>query len=974
MSIVWTSRQNTGIFKGMISTYALKTPVDSMTAEDRNNELFLIDGSGFIFRAYHALPPLNRPDGTPVNAVLGFTNMLVKLISDMHVPNIAVVFDAKRKNFRNDIYAEYKANRSETPEDLIPQFPLIREATEAFSIPGIELEGYEADDLIATYARLAREKGWPVTIVSSDKDLMQLVRDGVRMMDPMKNKFMGEADVFEKFGVTPDKVVDVQALAGDSVDNVPGVPGIGIKTAAQLITEYGDLETLLARAGEIKQPKRREALTENAEKARISRQLVALDAHVAPPVPVDSLKITHPDREKLFAFLREQGFRSTLTRMEKQFGTSDAPASAQPAASPARPAAPADSADGTAAAIPAAVKGEYELVQDEAALRRWAARAVEAGVVAFDTETTGLTPAMVDLVGISLSTAEGNGCYIPVGHREATGYSESFDFTMADKKADAPALVQIPMARAIEILKPMLEDPSVLKVGHNVKYDMQMFLAQGVRVSPIDDTMLMSYVLDGSRHGHGMDELAKTFLNHDTIAYKDVTGSGKNQVTFDLVPLDKACDYAAEDADITLRLYNIFKPRIVPEHMATVYETLERGLAPVIADMEFTGIRVDPAILRRMSNDFAKKIDQLERQIHELAGQAFNIASPKQLGDVLFGAMGLQGGRKTKTGGYSTGADVLEELSGQHPIIDMIMEWRGLSKLKSTYADALPEAINPKTGRVHTSFSLAGTNTGRLSSSDPNLQNIPIRTEDGRKIREAFIPADGHLLLSVDYSQVELRLAAEMADIKALKQAFHDGIDIHAATASQVFGVPLDEMTPDIRRNAKAINFGIIYGISGFGLAKQLGISNAEATEYIKKYLARFPELKTFMDGAKEFARQHGYVETLYGRKCFVRGINDKNPAMRNFAERQAINAPLQGTAADIMKRAMIALVPALKAAKLDAKMLLQVHDELLFEVPAAQKDATEALVKQVMENAGTGLSVPLAVEAGWGDNWAEAH
>ncbi len=940
-----------------------------MTAEDRNNELFLIDGSGFIFRAYHALPPLNRPDGTPVNAVLGFTNMLVKLISDMHVPNIAVVFDAKRKNFRNDIYAEYKANRSETPEDLIPQFPLIREATEAFSIPGIELEGYEADDLIATYARLAREKGWPVTIVSSDKDLMQLVRDGVRMMDPMKNKFMGEADVFEKFGVTPDKVVDVQALAGDSVDNVPGVPGIGIKTAAQLITEYGDLDTLLARAGEIKQPKRREALTENADKARISRQLVALDAHVAPPVPVESLKITHPDREKLFAFLREQGFRSTLTRMEKQFGTGAN--DVQPAAAPTTPSNHAETAT---AGIPAPVKGSYELVQDEAALQRWVTRATEAGVVAFDTETTGLTPAMVDLVGISLSTAEGNGCYIPVGHREATGYSESFDFSMADKKADTPALVQIPMARAIEILKPMLEDASVLKVGHNVKYDMQMFLAQGVRVSPIDDTMLMSYVLDGSRHGHGMDELAKTFLNHDTIAYKDVTGSGKNQVTFDLVPLDKACDYAAEDADITLRLYNLFKPRIVPEHMATVYETLERGLAPVIADMEFTGIRVDPVILRRMSNDFAKKIDQLERQIHELAGQAFNIASPKQLGDVLFGAMGLQGGRKTKTGGYSTGADVLEELSGQHPIIDMIMEWRGLSKLKSTYADALPEAINPKTGRVHTSFSLAGTNTGRLSSSDPNLQNIPIRTEDGRKIREAFIPADGHLLLSVDYSQVELRLAAEMADIKALKQAFHDGIDIHAATASQVFGVPLDEMTPDIRRNAKAINFGIIYGISGFGLAKQLGISNAEATEYIKKYLARFPELKTFMDGAKEFARQHGYVETLYGRKCFVRGINDKNPAMRNFAERQAINAPLQGTAADIMKRAMIALVPALRTAKLEAKMLLQVHDELLFEVPAAQKDATEALVKKVMENAGTGLSVPLAVEAGWGDNWAEAH
>ncbi|MDP2205367.1 MAG: DNA polymerase I [Alphaproteobacteria bacterium] len=947
----------------MISTYALKNPVASMTAEDRKNELFLIDGSGFIFRAYHALPPLNRPDGTPVNAVLGFTNMLVKLITEMHVPNIAVIFDAKRKNFRNDIYAEYKANRSETPEDLIPQFPLIREATEAFSIPGIELEGYEADDLIATYARLAREKGWPVTIVSSDKDLMQLVRDGVRMMDPMKNKFMGEADVFEKFGVTPDKVVDVQALAGDSVDNVPGVPGIGIKTAAQLITEYGDLDTLLARAGEIKQPKRREALLENADKARISRQLVALDAHVAPPIAVEDLKITHPDREKLFAFLREQGFRSTLGRMEKQFGTEEK--------SP-HPAAAATSTENPAA--PDAAPAAYELVQDEAALQRWIDRATEAGVVAVDTETTSLTPAMANLVGISMSVAEGSGCYIPLGHREASGYSESFDFTMAEKKPDAPDLVQIPAKRAMEMLKPLLEDPSVLKVGHNIKYDLQMFLPYGIRIAPIDDTMLLSYVLDGSRHGHGMDELSKTFLNHDTIAYKDVTGSGKNQVTFDLVPLDKARDYAAEDADITLRLYNLFRPRVVPEHMTTVYETLERALVPVIADMEFTGIRVDPAILRRMSNDFAKKIDALERSIHQESGQAFNIASPKQLGDVLFGAMGLQGGRKTKTGGYSTGADVLEELSGAHPVVDMILEWRGLSKLKSTYADALPEAINPKTGRVHTSFSLAGTNTGRLSSSDPNLQNIPIRTEDGRKIREAFIPADGHLLLSVDYSQVELRLAAEMADIKALKQAFHDGIDIHAATASQVFGVPLEQMTPDIRRNAKAINFGIIYGISGFGLAKQLGISNAEAAEYIKKYLARFPELKIFMDSAKEFARQHGYVETLYGRKCYVRGISDKNPAMRNFAERQAINAPLQGTAADIMKRAMIALGPALRAAKLDARMLLQVHDELLFEVPSAQKDDTEALVKRVMEAAGEGLSVPLAVEAGYGNNWAEAH
>lgn len=959
----WTFTGKTGIFKHMISTYALKKPVSHMTDADRQNELFLIDGSGFIFRAYHALPPLNRPDGTPVNAVLGFTNMLVKLISDMHVPNIAVIFDAARKNFRNDIYEEYKANRSETPEDLIPQFPLIREATEAFSIPGIELDGYEADDLIATYARLAREKGWPVTIVSSDKDLMQLVQDGVRMMDPMKNKFMGEAEVLEKFGVTPDKVVDVQALAGDSVDNVPGVPGIGIKTAAQLITEYGDLETLLARAGEIKQNKRRENLIEFADKARISKQLVALDAHVVPPVAIEDLKIVHPDKDKLFSFLKKQGFRSVLTRMEKQFGASsndDAPADTPTTAD--------DSAisDDTAAS--------YELVQDEKALQKWIDRAIEAGLVAIDTETTSLTPAKAELVGISLSTAKGNGCYIPLGHRDPKGYSESFDFSMAEKKADAPDLKQIPLKRALEMMKPMLEDPSVLKIGHNIKYDLQMFLPYGIRFAPVDDTMLLSYVLDGSRHGHGMDELAQTFLNHTTIPYKEVAGTGKNQVTFDLVPLDKALTYAAEDADVTLQLYRLFKPRLPSEQMTTVYETLERPLAPLVAEMEFTGIKVDPKILKRMSNDFAKKIMELEKDIHEAAGQSFNIGSPKQLGEVLFGSMGLSGGKKTKTGSYSTSADVLEELAGEHPIVDSILEWRGLSKLKSTYADALPEAINPKTGRVHTSFSLAGTNTGRLSSSDPNLQNIPIRTEDGRKIREAFVPEDGYSLLSVDYSQVELRLAAELADIKQLKQAFHDGVDIHAATASQVFGVPMEEMTSDIRRNAKAINFGIIYGISGFGLAKQLGISNHEASEYIKQYLARFPELKKFMDDAKEFARQHGYVKTLYGRKCFLRGINDKNPAMRNFAERQAINAPLQGTAADIMKRAMIALKPALAKEKLGARMLLQVHDELLFEVPVAEKEATEELVKRIMENAGVGLGVPLAVEAGWGDNWAEAH
>ena len=935
----------------------------------RNSELFLVDGSGFIFRAYHALPPLTRPDGTPVNAVLGFTNMLVKLITDMHVPNIAVIFDAARNNYRNEIYDQYKANRSETPEDLIPQFPLIREATNAFAIPALEKEGFEADDLIATYVRLACEQGRPVTIVSSDKDLMQLIRPGVRMFDPMKNKYMGDDEVMEKFGVTPDKVVDVQALAGDSVDNVPGVPGIGVKTAAQLINEYGDLETLLARAGEIKQPKRREALIENAELARISKKLVALDAHVALDTGLDDLKVKLPERDTLFSFLQQQGFKSVLTRMERQFGGN------APAAEVTIPLAmPANDAD---LGVVAGTDGPkvYTLVQDEAALARWIARAYEAGRVAIDTETTGLTPSACDIVGVSMSVAANEGCYIPLAHRDPKGYAEGFDFAMAAKPEAAPDLRQIPLARAMEMLKPLLEDPSVLKVGHNIKYDMQMFMAHGIRVAPYDDTMLLSYVLDGTQHGHGMDELAETFLNRKTITFEEVAGSGKNQVTFDLVPLDRARDYAAEDAEVTLRLHDTFKPRLVPDRMASVYETIERPIAAVIADMEWQGVRVDPGVLRGLSNEFGQQILQLEEEIFKDTGMTFNIGSPKQLGEVLFGSLGLPGGRKTKTGGYSTSADVLEELAEQgHDIVHKILEWRGLSKLKSTYADALPQAINPRTGRVHTSFSLAGTSTGRLASSDPNLQNIPIKTENGRKIRRAFVPAEGYTLLSADYSQVELRLAAEMAGIKALQKAFRDGVDIHAATASQVFGVPMDQMTPDIRRNAKAINFGIIYGISGFGLAKQLGIPQGEAAQYIKQYMAGFPELRDFMERTKEEARRQGYVSTLYGRRCYIRGINDKNMGIRNGAERQAINAPLQGTAADIMKRAMIALPGELQRAGLNARMLLQVHDELLFEVPLAEKDATKELVVRVMVEAGKGLSLPLAVEAGFGDNWALAH
>lgn len=953
----------------MISTYALRKEA-LMDGNAAHSELYLVDGSGFIFRAYHALPPMTNTQGVPVNAVFGFSNMLAKLINDMNAPNIAVIFDAARKNFRNDIYAAYKANRSETPEDLIPQFPLIRAATEAFSLPALEMEGFEADDLIATYVRLAREQDRSVVIVSSDKDLMQLVGPGVRMFDPMKSKYLEEADVVEKFGVTPDKVVDVQALAGDSIDNVPGVPGIGIKTAAQLINEYGDLDGLLSRLDEIKQPKRRETLQQNAENARISRQLVRLDAHVKVDRSIESLRVSEPDTGKLIAFLQEQGFRSLQARVEKKAANAGgaSPVAVKPSIAQGAPA--------VASAKPAAsnAPGAYELVQDEAALLHWVAMAQDSGIVAVDTETTGLTPSMVDLVGISLSTAEGNGCYVPVGHRDPKGFFEGFDFSDAPK-APAADLRQIPLQRAIEILRPVLEDPSILKIGHNIKYDMQMFMQHGVRITPYDDTMLISYVLDGTSTGHGMDELAEKLLGYTTIKYEDVAGSGRNQVTFDLVPLDKACNYAAEDADVTLRLYNQLKPRLPREGMNTVYETMERPLAAVIADMEFTGVRVDPDFLRDLSNDFGRQILALETEIHKLAGQSFNIGSPKQMGEVLFGAMGLPGATKTKTGAWSTAANVLEDLAGQgHEIVDKILLWRGLSKLKSTYTDSLPLAISPRDHRVHTSFAMAWTSTGRLASSDPNLQNIPIKTEDGRKIREAFVPAAGYRLMSVDYSQVELRLAAEMAGIKALKQAFRDGIDIHAATASQVFGVPLEQMTSDIRRNAKAINFGIIYGISGFGLAKQLGIPQGEAANYIKQYLARFPELRDFMEDTKEYARKHGYVKTFYGRKCYIRGINDKMQGVRQGAERQAINAPLQGTAADIMKRAMIALGPALAEAKLGARMLIQVHDELLFEVPLDQQAETEALVKRVMESSASGIDVPLTVEAGWGESWAAAH
>jgi len=965
---------------GTTETTAADSP--AATVPDRSG-LYLVDGSGFIFRAFHALPMMTRSDGTPVNAVMGFSNMLLKLLADIKAEAVAVVFDSKRLNFRNEFYPDYKAHRPPPPEELVPQFALIREATEAFCLPCLELEGYEADDLIATYARLARDAGRAVTIVSSDKDLMQLVGPGIAMFDPMKNKQIGPDEVFEKFGVAPDKVVDVQALAGDSVDNVPGVPGIGIKTAAQLITEYGDLDGLLANAEKIKQPARRQKLIEFAEQARVSRRLVRLDAFAPPPKPLEDLRVREPDHQKLIDFLKAQGFRSIVARIEMEVqkdgriaDAAAAPAARTPVDGNGAPDASVPSAESPTA--PAArphglhsVEKRYELVQDLAALAVWVERARTTGVIAVDTETDSLTPATATLVGVSLATEPGLACYIPLAHGAGVAAAGQLDFDAA------PPPVQIPVADVMAALKDVLEDPAILKVGHNFKFDHQLFARNGVAVAPIDDSMLISYVLEGGAHGHGMDELAELHLGYTPIPFKEICGTGKNQITFDQVPLDKALAYAAEDADITLRLWTLLKPRLVDQRMVTVYETLDRPLVPVVADMERCGVRVDQAALARLSQDLSVRLVEIEKDVHRLAGQSFNIGSPKQLGEVLFDVMKLgadQKNKKSKTGAYSTDSGVLEDLAEQgHTIAQRVLDWRQLAKLKSTYTDALQQKISPQTGRVHTAFALAATNTGRLSSTDPNLQNIPVRTEEGRKIRRAFVAAPGNKLLSVDYSQIELRLVAEMADIKELKDAFRDGLDIHAATASQVFGVPLDQMTSEIRRKAKAINFGIIYGISGFGLSRQLGITPGEANSFIKAYLERFHELKVWMEATKSFAREHGYVVTLFGRRCYMPGIQDKNAARRSFAERQAINAPIQGTAADIMKRAMNRVPAALAAAGSNARMLLQVHDELLFEVPEAEAEQAAALVRGVMEGAAH-LGVPLVAEAGIGDNWQEAH
>ena len=922
--------------------------------------IYLIDGSGFIFRAFFGLPAMTRADGTPVNAVYGFSNMLFKLIQDLddteRPSHLAVIFDTKRQTFRNDIYKEYKAHRPPAPEELVPQFSIIREAVKAFNLPSLEMDGFEADDLIATYATQARAKGWRVTIVSSDKDLMQLVDEETDMYDTMKNLRIDQAGVLEKFGVGPEKVVEVQALAGDSADNVPGVPGIGLKTAALLINEYGDLETLLARAGEIKQNKRREKLIEFADLARVSRELVQLECNVPVEVPLEDLALVQPSGSALLEFIDEQSFRSLRSKVLNHYDDvhemADAP----------------DLKEIIVEDI------DYSCVKTMYALNTWIDAAYAAGVVAVDTETTSLNAMRAKLVGISLSMEAGKACYIPLDH---VGEAPEGELNFGDA-ATRPE--QIDKAEALAALKPLLEDPAVMKVGQNIKYDLQILLNEGITVDPIDDTMLMSYALDSGKHGHGMDELAGLHLDHATIPIKDLLGSGKAAITFDHVPLDKATPYAAEDADITGRLARLLKPRLAAEKVRTVYETLERPLAPVLTRMERRGILVDGAALNKLSNEFATELASLEGVIHKLIGHPININSPKQLGEVLFEEMGFEGGKKSKkTGAWGTGADVLDRLAAEgHELPVKVLEYRSLAKLKSTYTDALQNEINPNTKRVHTSYHMAATSTGRLSSNEPNLQNIPNRTENGRKIRQAFIAKEGHTLLAADYSQIELRVLAHMADIPALKQAFAEGIDIHAMTASEVFGVPIEGMDPTVRRQAKAINFGIIYGISAFGLARQLGIDRKTSKDYIDAYFEKFPGIRAYMDDTIENCRATGYVETLFGRKCNISSIRDKNPMSRNFGERAAINAPIQGTAADIIRRAMIRMEPALEEAGLkDVQMLLQVHDELVFEVPDPLLDKTRAVVRQVMEDAvkpALELSVPLVVDCGTGQNWDEAH
>ena len=985
------------------------------------DHVFLVDGSSFVFRAYFQSIRQDqkynyRSDRLPVGAVRLFAAKVLQFVRDgaagIKPTHLAIIFDKSENSFRKELYPAYKAHRPDPPEDLIPQFPLMRATVSAFGLTPIEQDRYEADDLIATYARQARQRGADVLIVSADKDLMQLIEPGVAMFDPAsgdrEERRIGPDEVVAYFGAGADKVVDIQALAGDSTDNVPGAPGIGIKTAAQLINEYGDLDTLLARAGEIKQPKRRETLTnpESVELIRISKTLVTLVRDVETEVSLDSLGLPKLEGEPLIAFLKALEFTTITKRVGEICGVDPgavepdprfvgaggwrgrngeakeappAPVAAPPAPAPATAAAaavdpsPKDLAESRATLAKAGTfdTSSYACVTSGAELARWVARAREVGVVAFDTETSSLDSIQADLVGISLAVAPGEACYVPIGHVKGAG-----DLFGGGGLVEG----QLGEAEALEILKPLLEDRGVLKIGQNVKFDWHMFHERGIEVAPFDDTMLMSYVLDSgtSNEGHGMDALSERWLGHKTIPFAEVAGSGRNFIGFARVPLDKATAYAAEDADVTLRLWRVLKPRLVAEGLTTVYETLERPLIAPLAKMEARGISIDRAILSRLSGEFAQGMARIEAEIYELVGAPFNLGSPKQLGDILFGQMGLPGAKKTATGAWSTSASVLEDLAEEgHQLPAKILEWRQLSKLKSTYTDALPGFVNPRTRRVHTSYAMAATTTGRLSSSDPNLQNIPVRNEAGRKIRTAFVAESGNKLISADYSQIELRLLAHIADIPSLKKAFADGLDIHAMTASEMFGVPIKDMPSEVRRRAKAINFGIIYGISAFGLANQLGIPREEAGAYIRKYFERFPGIRDYMEATKKSARADGYVTTIFGRKCHFPRINASNPSERAFNERAAINAPIQGSAADIIRRAMTRMDGALDRARLKARMLLQVHDELVFEAPEAEIEATIKLVSKVMVEApapAVHLSAPLQVDARAAGNWDEAH
>ena len=925
--------------------------------------IYLVDGSTYIFRAYHALPPLTRKsDGFPVGAISGFCNMLDKLIKDEREKNnlthLLVIFDASGKTFRNDIYPEYKANRSSPPEDLIPQFPVIRKATDAFNVNHVEMLGYEADDLIASYAKAAINEKMKVTIVSSDKDLMQLVKEDVSMLDTMKNRLIQKNEVIEKFGVEPKKVIDVQSLAGDSIDNIPGVPGIGIKTAALLINEYDNLDNLLEKASNIKQNKRRESLIEFADQARLSRELVTLKEDVKLPIPIKDIEIQSFDPKKLISFLKGMEFKTLTEKKAREFNLNLEDIETEELELEFNKEKEVETETKNEKDFNKFDYKKYTTIVSKNELDNWKRKITEKGYVAIDTETDSLNAIQANLIGFSLATDINEACYIPIKHDNA------------DK--------QIHIDDAIDFLKSINEDPSILKIFHNKKYDALVLDKYNIKVNSYDDTMLISYSLGSGGTRHSLDFLAKKYMSHSAISFKEIAGSGKNQKSFNEININEASIYAAEDADITFRLWKILRPRLMSEKISSVYETIERPLAKVIMDMEKNGVCIDEKILKDLSIKFENDIKKIEKECFEIVGNEFNLGSPKQIGEILFDKLKIKGGKKTPSGAWSTDAETLNFLASSGNILPkLLLEWRGLSKLKSTYTDALPNFINKNTKRIHTSYSMSSTSTGRLSSSDPNLQNIPIKNEEGKMIRSAFIAEDGYSLISADYSQIELRIIAHISDDNNLKNAFKNDIDIHSLTASEVFGVPIEDMSQDIRRKAKAINFGIIYGISPFGLSNQLDISRSEASDYIRSYFEKFPSIRDYMESTKEFAKNNGFVKTLFGRKCIIDDSGNRGPGGKAFMERAAINAPIQGTAADIIKRAMIKIPKNLKKENLETKMIMQVHDELIFETKDSEIEKTMSIVIKEMSEAHkpvVDLSVDLKVEAASGKNWDQAH